>query len=574
MMGIFEWRQMAAETLAATQIYLRYEPTNQSVLRDMPRKERNAQVQAAQGRVPTHLPLAPEQVARTAAPRAAAPGVATPAPATATPARATATSAPASPAPGRATGMATLAVGHDGAGGYACPNGRQFFVTRCYDQSAQASCQVMHLHQKNNGLNPETAATRAELLTSLSACTLTPVEFGPDGSVSLARVGAAGRASGAAPVSGAAPSVATASASAPATPPAAQAAVVNSKESARAVIAMPSASLPDLVAAGEYLWKWGESKDATEAFRRAVRMSGDPRVLARAWVGFGRSQRKAERLPQAEVALKEAIRLDPGNADAHDTLSFVYKDQGNVAAALASQEAARRLNPGNPWGQMWLGDAYAAMKRTGEAAAAYDKSMSLASGDRDLLTTLSDSYKSIGRFDRAVEALSTSIAVPDDGTIEGIEDNVIRDSIDCAGLGRLLAAQKKYPDVVRLNLARGDCNGFGESLGKGPLGVAYQGLGQPEKAIPLLERELEGFEESVARYESALADGKLAKGDRAIKTELLAENKAEAVLELDALGRAYLALGRKADAQRIARTLQKYDAKLAASLTAQIASKP
>ena len=80
MMGIFEWRKMSAETLAATQIFLRYEPGNQSVLRDLPRKERNAQVQAAQGRVPTHMPLPPEQVARAAAQPAVVPVVAAPAP--------------------------------------------------------------------------------------------------------------------------------------------------------------------------------------------------------------------------------------------------------------------------------------------------------------------------------------------------------------------------------------------------------------------------------------------------------------------------------------------------------------
>ena len=75
-----------------------------------------------------------------------------------------------------AQGSAKLAVGPD-AGGYLCPDGRKIWVSRCYDQSAQASCQVVHLHIKNNGLNPETAATRTDLLTSLKNCALTPLEF-------------------------------------------------------------------------------------------------------------------------------------------------------------------------------------------------------------------------------------------------------------------------------------------------------------------------------------------------------------------------------------------------------------
>lgn len=79
-----------------------------------------------------------------------------------------------------AQGSAKLAVGPD-AGGYLCPDGRKIWVSRCYDQSAQASCQVVHLHIKNNGLNPETAATRTELLASLKNCAVTPLEFTNNG---------------------------------------------------------------------------------------------------------------------------------------------------------------------------------------------------------------------------------------------------------------------------------------------------------------------------------------------------------------------------------------------------------
>lgn len=85
-----------------------------------------------------------------------------------------------------AQGSAKLAVGPD-AGGYLCPDGRQIWVSRCYDQSAQASCQVVQLHIRNNGLNPETAATRAELLTSLKNCTLTPLDFSVPGAVALVK---------------------------------------------------------------------------------------------------------------------------------------------------------------------------------------------------------------------------------------------------------------------------------------------------------------------------------------------------------------------------------------------------
>jgi tetratricopeptide (TPR) repeat protein len=341
----------------------------------------------------------------------------------------------------------------------------------------------------------------------------------------------------------------------------------------RKAVALPSASLQDLVVAGELLWLTGEDKDAMEVFRRAVQMRGDPIILARGWVGFGRSQVKARRYPQALAALNEAVRLNPKSADAHRALKWLHDDQGNVAAALAEQELVARFAPDDGWEQRSLGEAYAAQKRIADASGAYDRALGLAPKDRlarDLLTSLAEDYEKIGRLDRAAEALRAAIAKPHDGTQEGIEDKALRDSFDCAELGRLLVAQKKYPDVVRLYLARGDCNG----LGGGWLGIAYQNLGQSGRAMPLLEDELRSVEKAIAQYESELAGGKLAKDERTIRTRLLAESKAEAALQLDALGRAYLAGGRRTDALRTARTLQKYDARLGARLAADIESAP
>jgi tetratricopeptide (TPR) repeat protein len=342
----------------------------------------------------------------------------------------------------------------------------------------------------------------------------------------------------------------------------------------RKVPQIPTATLQDLVVAGELLKEAGDEKSSTEAFRRAVQMSGDPRLLARGWVGFGSAQAKANRPREAIVALNEAVRLNPKSEDAHRALWNLYEDQGNAAAALSELEILVRLAPDDGWTLMFLGDAYAARKRTADAAAAYDKAFALASKDRlgrDLLSALSDSYLDIGRPDRAAEALRTSIAMPHDGSPEAIEDNMMRDMFECGKLGRALIAQKRYPDVVRLYLARGDCNGLGDSLGAGWLGIAYQRLGQPGKAIPLLEDATKGFEGSIAEKEAELASGKLTKDEREFAIEYLAEIRADGVQELDALGRAYLASGRKADAQRIARTLQKHDPKLGAQLAAEIA---
>lgn len=349
---------------------------------------------------------------------------------------------------------------------------------------------------------------------------------------------------------------------------------VRARTEALKVLAMKSAKADQLIPAGELLWRAEDDKSAREAFRRGVQLPGEPPMLARGWVGFGRSQWKEGKYPQAIAALNEAMRLDPKNVDAHYALSGVYEDQGNPAGVLAEREAIARMEPADAWAHYSLGNAYAAMKQVAPAAAAYDKVLEMAQKDshaQDLLSLLSDSYKEVGRPDRAITALRTALAVPNDGTLEGIESRIMRDFFHCGKLSWLLVGQKQYPEVVRMNFARGPCNGI---IVEGTLGIAYVALNQPQKAIPDLEEALDGFEKPIEESQRKLSDPKLTKDDRKFHIERLAELKSESSQKLYALGRAYLLTGRKADAQRTAKTLQRYDAQLASKLTAEIASAP
>lgn len=349
---------------------------------------------------------------------------------------------------------------------------------------------------------------------------------------------------------------------------------VRARTEALKVVSLKSAKSDQLIPAGELLWQADDGQSAREAFRRGVQLPGEPPMLARGWVGFGRSQWKEGKLPQAIVALKEGMRLDPKNVDAHYALSGVYEDQGNLAGVLAERQAIARMEPSDAWAFYSLGNAYAAVNQMAPAVAAYDKVLEMAQKDthaQDLLSLLSDSYEEVGRPDRAIAALRTALALPSDGTQEGIESKLMSDFFHCGRLAWLLVGQKQYPEVVRINFARGPCNGI---VAQEPLGIAYVALNQPQKAVPQLEKGLEGFEKSIAEYERELSDAKLAKDQRELKTELLSDLKSESSQSLHALGRAYLATGRKADAQRTARTLQRYDANLAAQLTAEIGEKP
>ncbi|MEZ5531496.1 MAG: tetratricopeptide repeat protein [Steroidobacteraceae bacterium] len=333
------------------------------------------------------------------------------------------------------------------------------------------------------------------------------------------------------------------------------------------VLALKDAGADALIPAGELLALADDRASATEAFRRGVQLPGQPQMLARGWVGFARAQYAATRYPQAIAAANEALRLDPANQDVHWTLASIHEDQGNLAGALSERQVITRQQPGDAWAHLNLGDAHAALKQVAPAVAAYDRALELGPKDplaRDFLSILADSYRKVGRRDRAITALRTAINLPHDGTSEGIEAKAMNDFTACRDLGRLLIDEKRYPDVIRMHLARGACH---DGMGPGAVGAAYLALDQVGKAVAHLEEAVEGLEESLD-WGSSLSSGKRTAREQAFDREYRAEKKAEAAQDLYALGRAYLAVGRGADAQRIAVRLQRLDPKLAAQLSA------
>lgn len=343
------------------------------------------------------------------------------------------------------------------------------------------------------------------------------------------------------------------------------------------VLALKSASLQDLVVAGELLKQAEDDKNATEAFRRAVQMSGDPELLARAWAGFGGAQKDAGRYTQALAALNEAIRLNPKNVDAHASLASVYYKQGDRARELTERQTVVRLTPEDPWAQWLLGTTHAALKQRAPALAAYDKAADLVildghMNDLDVLGSVADEYEELGEWARAAAVYRVMLAAqPATNDPEAGFAKAMDDTITCDDLGRALVQQKKYPEVVRLYVARGACSEF---VVEAHLGVAYAWLGQPAKAIENLESATAATADNITYYERELASGKLDPDKREVPRILLAKYRIGYAQQLHALGHAYVLAGRKPDAQRTAKTLERYDAKLASKLTAEIGEKP
>ncbi len=70
-----------------------------------------------------------------------------------------------------------------------------------------------------------------------------------------------------------------------------------------------------------------------------------------------------KRYPEAEAAFREAIRLDPANADAHGNLGIVLGELKRYREAEAAFREAIRLDPANADAQSALAWVLAERKR-------------------------------------------------------------------------------------------------------------------------------------------------------------------------------------------------------------------
>lgn len=128
----------------------------------------------------------------------------------------------------------------------------------------------------------------------------------------------------------------------------------------------------------------GNTERAIQAFTRAI--EADPSfALARAGLGDAAWQRSRETgdaawADRAVAASREALRLDPYQADVLVSLAGVYSGTGRPEEARQALEQAIRLQPRHDEAFRALGDVLAARGRPAEARAAYTRAIDLRPG--------------------------------------------------------------------------------------------------------------------------------------------------------------------------------------------------
>lgn len=114
-------------------------------------------------------------------------------------------------------------------------------------------------------------------------------------------------------------------------------------------------------------------------------------------------------LKQAEDYAKRATTLGPANAEAHNALGQVYKEQGRNEEAASELNNATILNPDMSYAYSSLGMVRLAQNSPAEASEAFKRAITLNSGNSTAHYGLGATLLKQGQIDDAIKELNTSL---------------------------------------------------------------------------------------------------------------------------------------------------------------------
>jgi tetratricopeptide (TPR) repeat protein len=177
-----------------------------------------------------------------------------------------------------------------------------------------------------------------------------------------------------------------------------------------------------------------------------------------------------ERVTDAIAHLREALRINPNNAEAHNTLGLIWQRMGRADEAMAEHREAARLAPGLAEAHYNVGYDLQARGQFAEAIAPYETSLRLDPTNPKARHNLANVLLALGRVDDAARYLEEAVRfAPDSAEIrQNLGTALLR-------LGRSGDAIAQFREALRLspNLAESHNN----------LALALQQAGQPDEAL-------------------------------------------------------------------------------------------
>ena len=105
-----------------------------------------------------------------------------------------------------------------------------------------------------------------------------------------------------------------------------------------------------------------------DAYKQAIRINPDD---AEAHYNLGNAYQGLSHYEGAVGALKQAIRINPDYANAHFLLGLVYTKLGRYKEAVEALKQALRIYPDDSEARYWLGVAYLQLENKGNAIDQY-----------------------------------------------------------------------------------------------------------------------------------------------------------------------------------------------------------
>lgn len=149
---------------------------------------------------------------------------------------------------------------------------------------------------------------------------------------------------------------------------------------------------------------------------------------------------------QAEAAYREALRLDPQDAELHYDLGGLLLDQGRPEEATACFRSALALAPGHPQVLLQLGNALSAQGRYADAAESLQAALRGDPSDPAAHYNLGNALRELGQPQQAADCYRAALRLaPNDADSHNNLGNVLRE------LGRLDEAIACYRQALRLS---------------------------------------------------------------------------------------------------------------------------
>ena len=236
---------------------------------------------------------------------------------------------------------------------------------------------------------------------------------------------------------------------------------------------------PDLAAAWFLLGRSRAEQDrleeAVEAYRKALQI--EP-AHARAAHGLGFALHRLGRWSQAVDHFRQALRLNPRMAAAHWGLGMSLQMLGDLRESLAHYQQAATLNPGHAGARLGVAMVLSLMGQQDQAVASFREAIRLDPGQVDAYIKLAATLMPLGQPGEARRLVDKALEL-EPGNAEAI---ALAATIDQHN-GDIERSHQRLKPLVEAGVEEVN------------VALAYaticNSIGEPERAIALLERQLE-----------------------------------------------------------------------------------